>query len=314
MARNRRRRTGEFLGWWLREVVEPRRSRNTSRLYRHVISAQLIPAFGDTWLDELDYEAIQSWVNALERQGLAPGTVQVYTAVLRIALTHARRLRLVDYNEATLAELPANPPPAVARLTAEQTRTLLEGARADPLHALWLLAATLGLRNGELRGLQWGDVDFTRELLHVRRSRDDRDATTGPPKSASAVRTLPLHPPALAALRSHRARQASLGLGAVRDEALLFTNEDGSPLTGAHVRRRFERLLKRLGLPPLSVHDLRHTAASLLRDQGTELADIQDQLGHANLATTKRYYTARSPQALKRAADRMGEWLMEAAE
>ena len=155
-------------------------------------------------------------------------------------------------------------------LTAEQVKVLFQAAKGDRLEALYVLAVTTGLRQGELLGLRWDDIDLEVGTLQVRRTLTT--AKGGPvlsaPKTKGSRRTVKLSPTALEALRSHLARQLEEidRVGSLwREKGLIFAAEVGEPLRRQYVTaRRFKPLLRRAGLPEIRFHDLRHTCATLL--------------------------------------------------
>ena len=157
-------------------------------------------------------------------------------------------------------------------------RRLLSSARETPHYARWLIAATLGLRQGEVLGLRWDDVDLGKSQLHVRQALQRRSGGAlelVEPKTARSRRTIPLPAHVLHALAEHRDRQS-----AARDKAgddwtergFVFTTRTGGPLAPRNDYRSFQLLLTKAGLRRVRVHDLRHTAASMLLEQGVHPA------------------------------------------
>ncbi|HLI27937.1 MAG TPA: site-specific integrase, partial [Chloroflexota bacterium] len=178
------------------------------------------------------------------------------------------------------------------------------------LEALYAVALGLGLRQGELLGLQWADVDLARGRLAVRRQlqRVGGQLVLTEPKSARARRTLELPAFVCEALRQHRARQAAerLRAGATwAEHGLVFCSTVGTPLEPRNVVRHYHALLQRAGLPRRPFHTLRHTAASLLLAHGADLRVVQQVLGHAQVALTANLYTHVSPTLLADAAQRL---------
>ena len=182
-------------------------------------------------------------------------------------------------------------------LTPEQVKTLLEAARGDRLEALYVLAVHTGLRQGELLGLRWEDVDLDEGTLHVRRTLTS--AKGGPvlsaPKTKGSKRSVKLSESAIDALRSHLQRQLEEidRVGSLwRENGLIFASETGEPLDRRSVtNHRFKPLLKRAGLPQIRFHDLRHTCATLLLGRNVNPKIVSEMLGHANIAITLDTYS-----------------------
>lgn len=169
------------------------------------------------------------------------------------------------------------------------------------------------MRQGELLGLRWRDVDLDRAALQVRMSLQE---TTGryilaETKTAHSRRSVALAPATVAALRAHRARQDAerLALGAAWDGALdlVFPNERGGLMIPHNLAKRsFKRLLARAGLPAtVRFHDLRHTAATLLLARGVHAKVVSELLGHADIAITLRVYAHVTPHMQDAAARAM---------
>ena len=203
---------------------------------------------------------------------------------------------------------------------------MTQAVRGDRLEALCLLAL-LGLRQGEVLGLCWPDVDLENGQLEVRqalqRVRPARPGEEGEvgyrlgdPKTAESQRPVKLPPTAVSCLRAHRRRQMQERLAAARWENnwdLVFTTPQGAPLNGRVLLAGFQRKLGEAGLPKVRFHDLRPACSSLLQAKGISPRVVQDQLGHSDLAMTLRY-TKVLPELAEAAAQRMEEVLGEAGE
>jgi len=186
-------------------------------------------------------------------------------------------------------------------LTREQALVLLETVRGGRLEALYVLALTTGLREGELLGLRWQDVNLEGATLSVRqqltRTRKDGLCFTTP-KSPRSRRSIKLTRSAVEALKHHRAAQNEqrLKLGTLwQDSGLVFTSVKGTPLDVANVTYgSFRPLLERAGVPRIRFHDLRHTCATLLLLRNVNPKIGQEMLGHANISERRWTPTATS--------------------
>ena len=200
-------------------------------------------------------------------------------------------------------------------LSPEQARLLLEAARDDRLEALYVLAVTTGMREGELLGLKWADVDLEAGALRVRRTltRQGGKVTLGEPKTKKSRRTVRLTPRAVEAVKRHRARQATekLKVGSLyEDQGLVFAGEGGGLVNPSNLRQRsFLPLLKKAGLSGITFHDLRHTCASLLFQKNVHPKFVQELLGHASIVITLDTYSHMLPSMGGEATDAMGEAL-----
>jgi len=198
----------------------------------------------------------------------------------------------VDVNPALSLDLPAIPRVERIPLTTDQLRAFL--GRGDPWHPLWTVAAWTGMRQGELLGLRWQDVDLERASLVVRHSMTRLPGKRGvryvlsEPKTERSRRTIPLLPEVVAALRS--VRKAQMDNPGKLDQGLVFCTAAGSPLDAADVSKRFVLAVTAAGLPRVTMHSLRHGFASYLIQQGVDLATIGAILGHSNIGTTVDIY------------------------
>lgn len=186
--------------------------------------------------------------------------------------------------------------------TPEQCYTFLDAITGDRLEALYLLAITTGMSEGELLGLRWEHRDLDRGLLQETSSigpGEHGGLVFGQPKTDSSRRILRLVPEAVDALRAHRARQFEerLAIGADWiDSGLVFTRPTGAPIDGRNFsRRQFYPLLERAGLPRIRPHELRHTIATLNLHEGTPISEVSKMLGHASQHTTISIYSHALP-------------------
>jgi integrase len=234
------------------------------------------------------------------RGGLSPTTVRYAYAVLRIALGRALKARRVLRNVATLVDPPAKARREMRPLTADQARQLLDATADDRLGPLYALAIATGMRQGELLALRWRVVDWERGWLAVRHTlrRGTRDLAE--PKTERARRTLRLGGQALAVLREQRRRH-----GTIDPDAYVFASGAGMPLDSRNVTQDLQAALARAGLPRQRFHDLRHAYATLMLEEGEELAIVSRTLGHADLSTTADVYAHLTPAMLEPSAARM---------
>ncbi|MCI0777873.1 MAG: site-specific integrase [Chloroflexi bacterium] len=200
-------------------------------------------------------------------------------------------------------------------ISPEQAIALLDAASGERLEALYVLALTTGMRQGELLALKWSDLSLDAGSVHVTGSLQPTSdgLTIVEPKTASARRHISLTAVAVEALRRHRASQAKerLSLGAAWDDQdLLFPNAGGRPLdVRSLVRRSFLPLLEAAGLPRIRFHDLRHTAATLLLGQGVHPKVVAEMLGHSRISTTLDLYSHVTPTMQREATVALDELL-----
>lgn len=237
--------------------------------------------------------------------------------MLRRALRWAEQQGWVARNVAAIADGPKVARGEVRALELDEARQLLTAARGHRLEAAVVLALSLGLRRGELFGLTWSDValDDDRPTVTVRRQTQRVDGVgmvLVELKTARSRRVLALPPLAVDALRAHRKRQAveRLALGAAwangaPSSELVFTTADGGAVDPRNFHRSLNRLAKRAGIDGVRPHVLRHSAVSLLLDQGVPLDDVSELAGHSSVRVTKDCYGHLLDGGRQRAADAM---------
>jgi integrase len=264
-----------------------------------------VPRIGGVALQELN----AAHINRLYAELLVDGRVQTdgglsvtsvrrIHAMLRKALRDAVRWGRVERNATDLADPPSAKVVAASRRRSMQTwsaaelRRFLEASPQHPLHPLWVIAATTGLRRSELLGLRWADVDLRAGTLSVRQIVID-----GPDgyrleldqKSTSSGRTIHLSARAREALAAHHGQQArgreSAG-PAWQDHDLVFPRDDGRWWNPPAITLAFGRAVKAAGASPVRLHDLRHTHASLLLAAGVNPKVVSERLGHSSVAFT----------------------------
>jgi integrase len=262
-------------------------------------------------LARLTPQQVQSLYAQKLDEGLSSSTVHHIRAQLHRALGAAVRLGLVARNVCDVIDPPRMHHHEMATLSPEQARALLVAAANDRFEALYVLALSTGMRQGELLALKWRDVDLEGARLHVRTTRQytAEGYQFTEPKTAHSRRLIALPETAVAALRQHRSRQAEerQRLGpAWEDRDLVFPNSIGRPMDGKHLlRREFRPLLKRGGLPAIRFHDLRHTAATLLLGSGVNPKIVSEMLGHSHISITLSLYSHVTPHMQQQAAAAM---------
>ena len=285
----------------------------TQRSYRIHLDRYLLPYLGHLRLIELRPHHLDVMYDEITRTGrLSAASVRRIHATLRSALNTAVKRRLIPWNPALHIELESPKRVPVTVWTSEQVGRYLAVASDDRLHALYHLVAMAGLRRGEVLGLRLADVDLDRSLLHVSQQLIEIDGkpTFAPPKTRSGIRTVPLDPWTVDVIRKHldrRTAEREAWGEAWNESGLLFTFEDGTPLRPDYIYRHFRRLARAAGLPPIRLHDLRHTSATLALAAGVPMKVVSDRLGHSTTTITADLYTHVTPTVARDAADKIAD-------
>jgi integrase len=288
---------GEYVIRWLEDSVKGTVKPVTYESYARLVRVHVVPALGRLKLKALTPPHIRGLYREKLDGGLSARTVQYLHVVLQRALKTAVRDGLIPRNPCEAVDPPQVRRKEIRPLDRDQVRALFEAAKDDRLETLYIVAVHCGLRQGELLGLEWDDVDLEAGALQVRRTLSA--AKNGPrfttPKTAKSRRSVRLTPTAVEALKRHSARQADEMTKAsdlYEDHGLVFASLVGTPLSQHNLTRSFKAVLKRAGLPPtVRFHDLRHTCATLLLSQGYNGKFVQELLGHATIAITLDIYS-----------------------
>ncbi len=305
---------GDYLDRWLNDSVRDTVRDTTFERYEQIVRVHIKPALGCVRLKNLTPTHVRGLYKE-KLQSRSPRTVQYIHVTLHKALKQAVSDGLIPRNAAGVVKPPQIRREEIHPLTAEQVNTFLKAACGERLEALYVLAIHTGLRQGELLGLKWEDVDLEAGTLQVRRTLTT--AKGGPvlstPKTKGSRRSVKLTQSTIEALRSHLQRQ--LGeidrAGSLREEnGLIFASETGAPLDRRYVTNcRFKPLLKRAGLPQVRFHDLRHTCATLLLGRNVNPKIVSEMLGHTSIAITLDTYSHVLPNMQNEAAKAMEDAL-----
>ncbi len=286
-----RQTVGAYLVSWLASVEPPSVRATTHLCYKCIIDTHIVPRIGTVGLQKLTALDVEEMYAAMKRAGCSPRRQQLAHAVLRMALKKAAKLRLVSRNVCEDVDAPKAPKATIRPLDRGQTDLLLASAAGERFEALFILAVTTGLRQGELFGLQWPDVDLERGVLAVRQTLVEISGrlSTGQPKSQAGRRSVKLPKVAIDAILDHRKRMLAEGHAGA---SFVFCDSEGGPLRKSNFERRvWKPLLAKAALPHFRFHDLRHTAATLLLAAGEHPKIVQERLGHSQISLTMDTYS-----------------------
>ncbi|NEC86483.1 tyrosine-type recombinase/integrase [Streptomyces sp. SID12501] len=328
-----------YLTYWLDGVAVHHLRENTHTRYAASIRLHLNPGLGVKKLARLTTRDVRTFLDGLRTacqccaqdrdsvrrsccaigqccgKRLSPLTVTYVHAVLKSALEHAVREDELPRNVARNVKTTTPRPRRFQPLTAAEARQLLHAANGDRLHALYELALRTGLRKGELLGLHWEDLDLDDGTATIHRSLQ-RTRTQGltvlNTKTLASERRIALPTECINSLKIHQEQQQeerqAAGTGWTNN-GLIFTTLKGQPLDPTNLTRRFRRLLHSAELRTIRFHDLRHSTATLLLEQGVDLVVIKELLGHAHIGVTAGVYAHVRLRLQRQAIDTLGNVL-----
>ncbi len=303
----------EYATEWLRTYAAVHCKERTVEGYEAIIKNHLVPAFGDLALRAITRGRIKLLIAMKVEANHGRGTIRNILAPLRGVLNHAQEDGLISANPASRLgrfnrAREGDRATKINPFTQEEVIQLLEAARnfCPRYYPIFLCAVRTGMRQGELLALQWGDIDFRGRFIEVRRAMSQRRLTT--PKSGK-VRQVDMSrelTQVLADLRGRREVEEALEGRALDPRAWVFTNGVGSQIDRDNlVKRVFYPCLQKAGLRRIRFHDLRHTYASLLIQNGESLVYVKEQMGHHSIQVTVDTYGHLIPGANKAAVDRL---------
>ncbi|MEU6318109.1 site-specific integrase [Streptomyces sp. NPDC047009] len=337
-----------YLTYWLENVAIHQLRETTHTRYTTVVEQYLIPGLGRKKLAKLTAKDVRTWLNDLRtvcqccargidagrdpnaqasrrprccaigqccRKRLSPLTLAYIHSVLKSALEHAVREEEIPRNVARNVRTGTPRPRRFNPLTADEARQFLAATQRHRLATLFELALRTGLRKGELLGLRWDDLDLDGGTASIRRTlqrTSSRGLATLPTKTISSERRIALPASCVASLRAHREQQAQEKNQAGSNwqgTGLVFTRPDGHPIEPATLTRHFNALLRDAHLRSIRFHDLRHSTATLLLEQGVELVVIKELLGHAHIGVTATVYAHVRLRLQRQAIDLLGHAL-----
>ncbi len=302
----------QYLRAWL-AMMEAVISPTAFHSYENHVLRHIIPAIGKVKLCDLGPHHIEKakaiWASTQhgivkQSRPLSPRTAKHVFTTLRNALNRAKRQRIIASNPCEFVDPPRVERKEMQSLDATGGAALMAALEEDAIGAAVVVAIGTGLRRGELLALRWGDVDLDARVLLVARSIERYKGETRfkDPKTKRSRRTLSIPGFVVERLRRHRREQAqrflSYGFGRPTDETLIF-EQLGEPWVPNTFGVAFTRALRRANIPPLRLHDLRHSYASIMLASGVDLKTVSDSLGHSTISTTADVY-AHVTESLKR--------------
>jgi integrase len=301
---------------WIDKWMEQKRNNirlNSFEAYESYLAKHIQPFFRylKLTLREITAQHIQDYYDTMQNKGLSSSSIRKHNAVISGALQEAVKKNILAYDISKNATLPAKTRFIGKAYTEEQARNLLAVIDREPIKPAIILGLFYGLRRSEVLGLRWRDVDFGSDTIHIcntvvkTKTLIEHEQT----KSMASKRTLYIIPETrdyLFRLRQEQEARRTLLENAYHAGDHVCVWDDGSPFSPDYISRKFSKILKASGFPPLRFHELRHTAGSLLLAKGLSAKQIQEYLGHEQVATTLDIYGHLSIEGKKEASNIIG--------
>lgn len=309
-----------WLAYFLKNYKQNEIKETTFDSYMGIYRAHILNTdIGKCKLSELKSDNLQMVYNDMTKDGYNAKTVRHVFILINMALKKAVKLRYIDENANDFVTLPKKKRFEGKALSAEEARIIFENAKEEKLYPIVALTLCTGMRKGEVMALKWENINFRDRELHVEGNLCRvRESNAGgrskyvdkvlEPKSAKSIRTIPLTEKAMEALLIQKQRQDEIKekyKGVYDDQGFVFTEVDGSLLRQKGFMEEYHAFLKKYGISDIRFHDLRHTFATLLFEEGESAKVIQELLGHSTITITMDIYTHVSQKGKKNAISKL---------
>ncbi|MGG0175791.1 tyrosine-type recombinase/integrase [Gottfriedia acidiceleris] len=305
-----------LLNYWL-EDKQTKVKKQTLTTYRWIVEKHLIPSLGSFELNEITPMLIQKFYNRLTKESILPSeNIQKVHTLINDSLKKAERWDLISKNPASLVDRPKSIKKEITVWNVAEVQTFLKNAIGyNRYYIAFLLALTTGMRQGEILGLRWKDVDFERGCLRITQTLSSDGKEILPyTKTKAGIRTVDLPEETIKQLLNHKElieqEKLSNGINYI-DFGLVVCTSNGTPTNKSNIRRSFKAIIKSSNLPKIRFHDMRHTHATLLLLQGVNPKIVSERLGHADVRITLDTYSHLLPSMQKETARNFGKMLFE---
>lgn len=282
---------------WLEEYKKNRIKIGTYTNYQKSYRGMIKDRIGSKYLSDIRGEHIQKLYNDWTKEGYALSTIKIASAILNGCFQQAMRNGLIERNPVKLAELPRQTEKRTRQaMTKEQQAVFMEYAKDSYLYNFFAVMLRTGMRNGEMRGLKYTDVDKKKNVIHVQRTLkyiEGQGYIEDTPKTMTSTRDIPLTAATLQLLENQR---KFWGFKVERLDRYLFCNENGDPLSRDRVKAELERIIKKIRaagneFQHITPHVFRHTFATRAIEAGMQPQVLKTILGHSSLAMTMDLYS-----------------------
>ncbi|WP_425278192.1 tyrosine-type recombinase/integrase [Bacillus luti] len=299
---------------WFKERQNQLQKSTFRANYTHYLNI-IKPRLGHLRIQDITIMHLQHYINSLiEENRYSKGTINLAFSFIRTSLKRAKVLKLIKDNPATDVVLPRVSKTEMDVWTLDQVNSFLNGSKtmrnATRFRISFSIAVFTGMRQGEILGLRWKDIDFENNRIFVRQTLSERGELKYGAKNKTSIRTIHFPKILLEELKTHRKfveyEKEKAGVK-YTDLDLVLPSKYEKPLDSRSIRRSFYNVTEKLGLPRIRFHDLRHTHATLLIQQNVNVKLISERLGHANIGTTLNTYSHVLPDMQRSVAEKLDE-------
>lgn len=276
----------------------------------------IIPYLGENKLQLINETNIEEYLSYLKNTYktrnntiLSPKTIRHHYKTLKLIFEYAVQCEYIQNNPLKNIEPPKLTNHKVDALTQKEVRVFVKELEKLPLmkKLIYMLLLTTGIRRGECFGLQWKDIDFENRLIRIERNvtyTSIEGISVGLPKTNTSIRSIPLTNSVLNLLVDYKKQENNVVT--IKDNMFLFHSNESyfTPHDPTYITKHMKKFMKEINLPDMSPHDLRHTCASLLLENGADIKSVQDMLGHSDASTTLNFYVKSNMDAMRKSTEK----------
>lgn len=303
---------GEWLTYWLTSIASNSCEESTLYGYKNIVNRHIIPSLGEIPLQKIKPQQIQNYYNDKlndEESPLSENTVRKHHALLKTAFQVAVQQDMLISNPLDKVIKPKYIRPEINVYNAEEMKKLFKAAEGTRLEVvIWILGMT-GIRRSELCGLKWNNIDFNNKIISIKNTRINvgtKIIEKNRTKNISSTRKISISDELIDVLNKERQSQSEnkelLGKHYI-DNDYVIVMENGKPYRPNYLSELFTKFINNNNLPPITLHGLRHSLASVANNAGINLYEISKILGHSNTSTTSKIYISMFDDTHKESMD-----------
>lgn len=306
---------------WVPNELSNSSHRTSTVDFRQYLLIVIVDYLGEFKLKDIDSNVIEQYLDYLkntyrtkQNAQVSQQTMRHHYCTLNLIFNYALKLNYVSVNPLSKVKTPKLAKHKVDALSKGEVLLFIKETEKLPLmqRLIYTLLLTTGVRRGECFGFQWGDIDFENKIIHIERNvtfSSLNGISVGLPKTNTGTRYVPITDGVISLLKEYKQDEEQKNV--ISDKSFLFHAEKSPlvPRDPTYITKHMKKFMKRVGLPDMSPHDLRHTCASLLLQSGADIKSVQDILGHSNASTTLNFYVRSDMESMQKATEKAFDFL-----